>query len=686
MLYLDLETYSETSLKNGTFNYAKDAEVMMCQYAIDDGEVAIWDLTRGETMPDDLMEAIYLSDMPIVIHNSFFDRTVARYTELFPGADISPERIIDTMVQALSHGLPGKLDTLCTIFGLDESIAKMKEGRALIHFFCKPNANGRNTEATHPEKWAKFRAYGASDITSMRELYRMMPKWNYPGLNFPSKEHKMWVLDQTINDRGFAVDLELAHAAVQAASEEKQNLNDKTFEQTQGEVEAATKRDELLQYVLKYWGVTLPDMKADTLQRRVEDESLPIELRELLAVRIASSRNSSAKYTALIKNAADDDRLHGALQFCGAATTGRYSGRVFQPQNLMRPTMKPHVIEEAILDIKTGAAPLVYNNLAEVLGNCVRGCIVAPKGKKLIVADLSSIEGRGLAWLAGEEYILDFYRDVDSGAVNYDAYMLAYASVFGAEPEQVTKAQRTIGKPIELAFGYGGGVAAFLTFAITYHLDLEDLAAKVWANGDRAHLNECTSKYSWAKKQGYHAGLSEPMYAAFEYVKQKWRAARPVTVALWNDLAHGFKMAVAYDKKSFHAGPAVFRRDGQWMRLRLPSGRCLVFLQPKEDMSYMGLNRYSRKWGRVMTHGGKLAGLVTQAFASDILRDGLMDLETAGYNPVLSIHDEVLCETLDIDSFTVDSMVAMMTAPRPWAVGLPLTADGFETYRYRKAD
>jgi len=406
-------------------------------------------------------------------------------------------------------------------------------------------------------------------------------------------------------------------------------------------------------------------------------------------VRIASSRNSSAKYTALIKNTASDDRLHGALQFCGAATTGRYSGRVFQPQNLMRPTMKPHIIEEAISDIKTGAAPLVYDNLAEVLGNCVRGSIVAPKGKKLIVADLSSIEGRGLAWLAGEEYILDFYRDVDSGVLEYDAYMLAYASVFGGNPETVTKAQRTIGKPIELAFGYGGGVAAFLTFAMTYHLDLPDLAAKVWVHGDRAHLNECASKYAWAKKQGYHAGLSEEMYAAFEYVKQKWRAARPVTVELWNDLAHGFKMAATYDKKSFHAGPVIFRRDGQWMRMRLPSGRCLVFLQPKVDgnsMSYKGLNRYTRKWGRVMTHGGKLAGLTTQAFASDILRDGLVDLEEAEYLPVLSIHDEVITETPDSDDFTVDSMVGMMTAPRPWAVGLPLTADGFETYRYRKAD
>lgn len=688
LLFLDSETFSETPIKDGTYRYASDAEVMIVTYALDDMDVLAWDVTSGDPMPEDLKAWLNDGSIPVVIHKSDFDRTVLREDGV---VELTPHRIIDTMVQAYAHGLPGGLDKLCTIFSISEADAKKKTGRQLIHFFCKPNKGKRNTRLTHPERWLEFIDYAKSDIRAMRIIHKKLPKWNYPGLNFPAEpslEHQLWVLDQTINDRGFYVDQELAVAAVEAAEVEKKHLNERTVDATGGEVQAATQRDKLLKYILEAYGVTLPDMRADTLQRRIEDENLPLALRQLLDLRVQSGRNSSSKYKALLKAVNADGRLRGCLQFCGAPTTGRWSGKTFQPQNCMRPTMKMAAIAQAIHDVKSGGAPLVYNNLPEVLGNCVRGVIIAPPGRKLVAADLKSIEGRGLAYLAGDQDVVDFYHAFDRGDIKYDSYMLAYAMCFGVEPWTVEKWQRQIGKPIELAFGYGGGVAAFLTFALTYHLDLDKLSETIWATGDQGQLKECESKWEWARDHGYHAGMGKRKYAAFEYVKQRWRAAREPTVQFWAQLAEGFKMATLYNEQTFTAGPIKFRRSGQWMRMRLPSGRCLVFLQPRVsesgDLSYFGLDRYTRKISRVGTHGGKLAGLATQAFARDVMGDSMPIIEAGGFDIVLGVHDEVVTEA-DMDA-TVEGLCSLFTTPKPWAPGLPLAADGFEGLRYRKDD
>lgn len=682
MLYLDLETYSECNLKqSGAARYAEDltTEVMLWAYAWDDQPVQVWDRTVSSIMPSDLREWLD-SDAPVAIHNSFFDRTVLR--EVL-GIDIPCERIHDTMVQALAHGLPGSLGMLSLIFGMGEDKAKMKEGRSLVLQFCKPFRGKRDTRLTHPERWELFKEYAKHDIEAMRELRRLLPTWNYPG----QPGHALWCLDQKINDRGFLCDLELAEAAVEAANTERQTLNEATQEATGGEVEAATQRDALLEFILSEYGVSLPDMRQDTLQRRVNDPNLPLALRELLELRIQSSRNSSAKYLAAMRAVSYDGRLRGGLQYRGAATTGRWSGRLFQPQNMMRPTITDYtVIEEGIEDIKAGVAPLLYSNLPELLGNAARGVIIAPEDKRLVCSDLSAIEGRGLAWIADDERIVQFYRDFDAGLVEYDSYMLAYTLVAGGAPEDVTKAQRTIGKPVELAFGYGGGVAAFLTFAMTYHLDLDDLADKIWSLADGPTIEMCADKYEWAKENGYHGGMNRLKYAAFEYAKQKWRASRQPTVRLWNELADAFKGCVQREKQTYTlaGGKLKMRRDGSWLRLRLPSGRNLCFLKPQVkggELSYMGMDNYTHKWQRTPTHGGKLSGIVTQAFACDVLAYNMPEVERQGFEIVLSVHDELITETLD---GTAEELNALMSRQPPWAADLPLKANGFETHRYRK--
>ena len=686
-LFLDSETYSTEPLNAGFMNYVTGAEVMLVSYALDDGPVGLWDRTRGEPMPDDLAAAMYDERYKLVAHQSAFDRRMFEFTGTFPGANLAVPRWEDTMVQALAHGLPGGLDILCKIFGLDADVAKDKRGRQLIHLFCKPNAKGeRNTEQTHPDRWAEFREYAMKDISSMRILHRKMPRRNYPDRPI---DFTVWEIDQRINQRGFLIDVELAEAAKEAAAIEKATLKRKVQDATDGELEAGTQGDAMLKYILKSYGVELPDMRADTVKRRIEDERLPLALRQLLDLRVQSNRNSSSKYTAALNAVNADGRLRDTLQFSGAAGTGRWGGRVFQPQNMMRPTMGKAEIEKAIELLKADPmlATQLYDNLPEVLGNCVRGLIIAPPGKKLIVNDYSSIEGRGLAYLAGEDFVVDFYRDVDAGRVAYDSYMLAYAICFGVDPSTVTKAQRQLGKPIELAFGYGGGVASFLTFAMTYHLDLAKIAESVWETADPRRIADCNQKYEWAKSNGYHAGLPQSWYAAFEYVKQVWRENRPATVQFWSDLSDGFKSAIHFENEIFKAGPVKFLRQGHWLYVRLPSGRCLTFLQPVmkgDQITFMGLDRYTKQWKRQNTHGGKLSGLVTQAMANDILRGALPVLEEHGYETVLTVHDEAIAETPDTDDYTSDHMAELMTRPIPWAPGFPLASDGFETYRYRK--
>lgn len=684
-LYLDTETFSTVPIKSGFMNYVQEAEVMLLSYALDDGEVQLWDRTRGEPCPVDLWAAIYDTSIKIVAHQSAFDRRMIDITAVFPGADLSISRWEDTMVQALAHGLPGGLDILCKIFGVEDDKAKDKRGRQLINIFCKPNPRGgRNTEETHPEHWLDFREYAKRDISSMRVIHRKMPRRNYPDRPI---DFKVWEIDQRINQRGFLIDTELATAAVEAAATEKAVLASKVQDATDNEVQAGTQGDALLKHIIESYGITLPDMRADTVKRRIEDESLPLELRQLLDLRVQSSRNSASKYKAALNSVNADGRLRDTLQFSGAAGTGRWGGRVFQPQNMMRPTMGKDDIEAAIKVIKSGLSPMVYDNLPEVLGNCVRGLIIAPPGKKLIVNDYSSIEGRGLAYLAREEFVVEFYRSVDAGLVNYDSYMLAYAICFGIDPATVTKAQRQLGKPIELAFGYGGGVASFLTFAMTYHLDLAAIAESVWATGDPNRLKDCNQKFEWAKKNGYHAGLPRKQYAAFEYVKQVWRENRPKTVQFWNDLSEGFKGAIHFENHVFAAGPIKFMRQGHWLYMRLPSGRCLTFLQPAmrgDQITFMGIDRYTRQWKRQNTHGGKLSGLATQAMANDILRVALPKLEDNGYETVLTVHDEAIAETPDTDDYTSDAMAELMTEEISWLPGFPLASDGFETYRYRK--
>uniref|UniRef100_UPI000668DC14 hypothetical protein n=1 Tax=Klebsiella variicola TaxID=244366 RepID=UPI000668DC14 len=268
-----------------------------------------------------------------------------------------------------------------------------------------------------------------------------------------------------------------------------------------------------------------------------------------------------------------------------------------------------------------------------------------------------------------------------------DLYKLAYARAFNISHEDVTKYQRQIGKVMELGLGFGGGVAAFLTFALVYGLDLEELATAALPNIPRDVQREAKSWYDESVKRKATYGLSERVFIACDSLKRLWRLAHPETCDFWYQLERTVRAAIATPKKTLYCGYLKVRRDGAWLRIQLPSGRALCYPSPtieKGNITYMGINSYSRKWQRLKTYGGKLVENVTQAAARDVLAGNMPLIENAGYSIVLTVHDEVICEAPDTDDYTDAALSSLLSTNPEWAPDIPLNAGGFEAYHYRK--
>jgi DNA polymerase len=500
-------------------------------------------------------------------------------------------------------------------------------------------------------------------------------------------------LDQRINARGVQIDLKLARAAIDSAERIKACMAVQVSDMTDGAVGAATQRDAMLRHLLSAYGIELPDLRTSTVEEllngggRFREIDLPEVARELLEIRLGASRTSTTKYQALLNATSEDGRLRGTLQFCGASRTGRWAGRVFQPQNLSRvPKYLKKQYDEAVEVIKLGAVDLLYDNPLEVLGACVRGALVAPRGKKFCISDLSNIEGRGLAWAAGENWKLKAFSDFDAG-IGSDLYKLAYAKAFNVPVESVDDGdQRQVGKVMELALGYSGGVGAFVTFAAAYGIDLEALADKAQLPADV--IRETEKAWDWASKNDRTYELPEKVWRVCDGFKRLWRRAHPETVAWWREVEDAARAATLNPGNVFKARSVRFAAQGAWLRMLLPSGRSLCYPSPRVSeegvISYMGVNQFSRKWCRINTYSGKLVENAIQGIARDVLASTMPLMETNGYQIVLSIHDEVICETPDTDRYSSDGLSTILATNPDWAKGFPLAAAGFETRRYRK--
>jgi DNA polymerase bacteriophage-type len=783
ILFGDLETYSEIPITCGVHKYAEKVEILLFAWAVDDEPVQVWDVTLDPAPPAELVEALALCD-EVWFHNAQFDRTVLR--RAMPHLCPPLEKWRDTMVQAMAHSLPGKLAEISdVVLRLPADKAKDKAGKALIQLFCRPikfshtrtaadfpgetlkarkaalkewaeaeqaKWPGRATRETHPAKWREFLIYAGMDIEAMREAHKRMPMWNYRGA-----ELALWHLDQRINDRGVYIDLELAECTVNAVERAQEGLREDAQRATGGAVESATKRDALIAHILEQYGVPLPDMQKATLERRIADPDIPEGVKELLRIRLQASTTSTSKYATLIKCTGADSRLRGLLQFNGASRTGRWAGRLFQPQNLpSRGLLPQEQIEQGIVALKGGFADLFFDNIMHLTSSAIRGCICAPPGRKLVVADLSNIEGRDQAWLAGEDWKLRAFAEFDtvltaedewlSGpeyfalcrdgtppalALNekgepirrgHDLYKMSYGKSFNVRPEEVTKDQRQVGKVQELALGYEGGVGAFVTFAAGYGIDLDELAAKAARFIPGEVWGQARIMLEWHRKHGRDPaaalGLPEQTWLVCESFKLGWRTGHANIKTYWRELDATVRDAISAPGVTFNCGKVKIRRDGAWLRIVLPSGRALCYpgplLQPEKrkkkgevdaetadadalddsavqapvegrtKITYMGMNQYTRKWSRIDTYGGKIFENICQAVARDVMAYNMPAIEAAGYQIVLTVHDEVVCEAPDDPRYSAEQLAALLCATPPWARGMPLAAAGFEAYRYKK--
>lgn len=749
LLFLDTETFSPVDLKkSGSYAYAEhpETEILICSYAIDDGPAQVWDCTDGSRMPDDLKGAlrqVRRHKAKLVMQNGLmFDRLVMRNCW---GMDIDPRGILDTMVMAFRHSLPGSLAMQCEVLQIDDSLAKDKRGKALIQRFCKPTPKNykvrRYSRETHPTEWAEFIEYARSDITAMREVFHAMPDWG--NIDF---ENTVLAIDQRINDRGFFVDTALANAAIDAVKQHKielqQEANEKWGAGLTGAAFLPTLRDLAPAHeILNAQKSTLNDLLAD--------DDLPEDARTIIEMRLGASSTASTKYNPLLLGLSGDGRRRGCLQYGGAKRTLRWAGKSFQPQNLARgffsddPKNKKkktrpewasdkdwwrilHPLSVGIEMLLKGKAHWCYD-VAKLTASTVRSCIIPEPGNKLVVADYSNVEGRGLAWSAGEDTALDTFR------AGLDIYCVTAGKMFGMDPDYIKESRsdlRQIGKACELGLGYGGGVAAFLTFAKNLGLDLYAMAETmkgtfpdhIWAAAKRgyeyARIQEKNKKgFAGQKAERPSYDLPKNVWLTCDSIKRMWRESHPKTCAFWNDLESAAMNAIKNPGKSYWAGAEVrengdrairIRRTkgkdgspGWWLQIELPSGRVLSYpgigisvekqidedddrTEYRERIRYMGENQTTRQWGKQYTYGGKLAENVTQALCRDLLANALVTVENAGWPIILHVHDEIVTEVPNTPYYTVAELGRMMCDLPDWAAGFPLAAEGAELMRYAK--
>jgi len=653
ILYLDLETFCATKISHGTYRYAEDAEVMLVAFAWDDEPVVVWDCTEGvwDTFARGLQKAVDQAER-VVIHNSNFDRTVLREQ----GVNIPVEKIVDTMVLALQHGLPASLGQLCDVLNVPQDKAKDKAGKKLIHLFTKPCPKNwklrRATRETHADEWNAFIEYARLDVDAMRDVHGRIPHWNDNAY-----ERNLWLTDQRINDRGIAVDLDFARSALRAFDRASRTLASRAAHLTGGSVTSATQRQRLLDHFKDTLNFEPEDLTRATLGNLLSGDLDP-QVRELLEIRQQAAATSPAKYTVLLNGTSRDGRLRGLIQFCGAARTGRDAGRLFQPQNLPRsPDWFDDVVQETtVAAFKADCEDIIWDNVSERCAFGVRGALVAPVGKKLVIADLSNIEGRVLAWLANEEWKISAFKAYDRGE-GHDLYKVTAGRILGKDPDDVTKSERQLqGKVPELAGGYQGGVGAY-------------------------------------RKMG-GAVFDAMSDEAIQEIVTAWRRAHPRTRSLWYDMEAAAREAINNLGASFGVRDLItfdVKPDTQgiaWLRMRLPSGRYLCYPRPEVSASgnitHEGLNQYTRKWERLDTYGGKLTENAVQAIARDVFMSGMLRAEVYGFDVCIRVHDELVCETPDNPTYTKEGLAELMSTNPSWSAGLPLSAAGFETLRYRK--
>ena len=645
-LSCDIETFSDVDLiRCGVYKYADspDFEMLLFAYAADDGDVHIIDIAGGEELPEKIIQAIKSDTVVKTAYNAQFERVcLSRYLKLPEGEYLNPQSWYCTAVQAAELALPLSLADVGSVLGLERQ--KMTEGKELIKYFCVPckptKSNGnrtRNRPCHDINKWETFKKYCMRDVDVERQIADKLKM--YP---ISDEEHRLYVLDQIINDRGVLVDCELAKQAVKLNSIQSAVAVEQAYMITG--LENPNSVTQLKQW-LKENGVEIESLSKKAVKSLADETDGDVS--EMLKLRLLMAKTSVKKYEAVIRSVCSDNRVHGMMRFCGANRTGRWSGNILQPQNLPQNHLPDLTLARDI--VKDGdfeMLDMMFGNVPNVLSELIRTILIPKPNHRFIVADFSAIEARVLAWIAGEQWRIDTFKN------GGDIYCASASKMFKVPVEKhgVNGELRQKGKISELACGYGGSVGA-----------LKNMGA-------------------------VEMGVQEN---ELQGLINDWRNANPHIVRFWYEVGNAAMKAIK-EKTTVPLGKLVFAYERGILFIRLPSGRRLSYIKPRigtnrfggDSITYMGINS-AKKWDRLETFGGKLTENIVQGTARDLLANALINAANAGYDTVFHVHDEIICEVPN-GYGSVDELCKLMCIKPEWADGLPLNADGFECEYYKK--
>ena len=662
-LSCDIETYSDVNLKKaGLYKYAESPafSVLLFAYSFDGGPVHVVDLACGESIPEDVVDALYSPHVLKHAYNAAFEIECLSH---HLGAQLPLSQWRCTMMHGLYVGYPGSLDATGRALGLPEDLRKMAAGKALIRYFCTPckptKANGgrtRNLPHHDHGRWDLFKEYNAQDVVTEMEIERRLS--SFP---VPADVQAQWELDLEINRRGVAVDVDLVRGALALDASRRAEL----IEEAQGitGLDNPNSVGQLAGWLRDRTGEEIPKLTKEAVSDLLGEDRLPDNARRVLEIRQELGKTSNKKYNSLDAAVCSDGRVRGLLQFYGANRTGRWAGRIVQPQNLPRTYIDGDLLplaRDLVTRQEAAGLRLVYGgSVADTLSQLIRTAFCASPGALLVDADFSAIEARMIAWLAGEEWVLEVFR------THGKIYEAAASQMFGVPFESIRKgrpeyAYRQKGKVATLALGYQGGTGALINMdALRMGIPEDDLPDIV----DR-----------WRKANKRIVEFWWTLDAASKHTVQ---TGRPVELP-------GGKVAFARE---------IDRGNGlDFLTIRLPSGRKLYYAQPhmgqdrfgRPSIRYMGLNQTTKKWEVLETYGGKLAENITQAVARDCLAEAIDRLEAAGYRVVFHIHDEVVIDRPGATEADLDRVTEIMSVVPDWAPGLPLAADGWVNAFFKK--
>lgn len=643
-LAIDIETRSPVDLAEcGVYKYAEHAlfKILLFAYCEDGGEVRVIDLARGEALPQHIADAILDDNVEKTAFNATFERIcLSRHLGL--DEPLSPISWRCTMVASARAGLPLSLGQCGEVLGLEEG--KMKEGKALIKKFSCPDKNGEFANPDeYPEDWETFKRYCMRDVEVEQAILKKVSRFEQPAW-----EQKLYAIDQEINDRGVMIDTQFVLKAEEFYSTYMAELLMAAKKLTG--LDNPNSPTQLKEWFAEKANISSLNKKAfEDILSKVGKHSLA---GRVLKLRQEMGKTSCKKFSAMLDCVCRDGRIHGLLQYYGAARTGRWAGRLVQVQNLPQNHLSDiegarRLVKNADLD----EFQMYYANVTQVLSELIRTSFIAKPGHTFHVCDFSAIEARVIAWLAGEEWVLDVFRQ------NGDIYCATASQMFGVPVEKhgANAELRQKGKIAVLALGYGGGPAALLAFG-----------------ADKMGMTD----------------------REIQDTVQKWRNANPHIVRLWTVVERAAIRAITTGEKTVINRGVAFSRQYGCLIVTLPSGRNMCYPRAQysefenrfgkraEAVSYEGLNQTTKKWERVETYGGKMVENIVQAIARDILGVVMMRAKRNGMNIVFHVHDEIIVEAPE--SLTLKDVEGIFDTPPEWAERLPLKGAGYTTPYYLK--